>query len=151
MPQFLGEYDCKVDVKGRMRLPSDLVKQLDGLEQSGFVMNRGFDKCLTLYPKTEWDKITQELSKLNQYVKKNRNFVRYFFRGATEINVDNSDRILIKKSLKEYANINKDVFITCYLNKIEIWATEEYNDLLTDDGDQFSDLAEDVMGNIINV
>lgn len=151
MPHFLGEYDCKVDVKGRMRLPSQLIKQFGGLEQSGFVMNRGFEKCLNLYPKAEWDKITQELSKLNQYVKKNRDFIRYFFRGATEINIDNSDRILIKKSLKEYANIDKDVFIICYLNKIEIWAIEGYKDVLTDDGEQFSDLAEDVMGNINNV
>jgi MraZ protein len=148
MTQFLGEYDCKIDAKGRMRLPSQLIKQFDGLEQSGFVMNRGFEKCLTLYPKIEWDKITKELGQLNQYVKKNRNFIRYFFRGATELNIDNSDRILIKKNLKDYANINKDVVITCFLNKIEIWAAEEYGDLLEDEPMEFADLAEDVMGNI---
>ena len=111
-------------------------------------MNRGFEKCLTLYPKAEWDKITKELSQLNQYVKKNRNFVRYFFRGATELSIDSSDRILIKKNLKEYAGIDKDVVITCFLNKIEIWAGEEYGDLLEDEPMEFSDLAEDVMGNI---
>ena len=111
-------------------------------------MNRGFEKCLTLYPKIEWDKITKELGQLNQYVKKNRNFIRYFFRGATELNIDNSDRILIKKNLKDYANINKDVVITCFLNKIEIWAAEEYGDLLEDEPMEFADLAEDVMGNI---
>ena len=148
MTQFLGEYDCKIDAKGRMRLPSQLIKQFDGLEQSGFVMNRGFEKCLTLYPKIEWDKITKELGQLNQYVKKNRNFIRYFFRGATELNIDNSDRILIKKNLKDYANINKDVVITCFLNKIEIWAAEEYGDLLEDEPMEFADLAEDVIGNI---
>ena len=148
MLKFLGEYDCKVDVKGRMRLPSQLIKQFDGLEQSGFVMNRGFEKCLTLYPKIEWDKITEELGQLNQYVKKNRNFMRYFFRGATELNIDSSDRILIKKNLKDYANISKDVVIACFLNKIEIWAAEEYGNLLEDEPMDFSDLAEDIMGNI---
>ena len=61
-----------------MRLPSQLIKQFDGLEQSGFVMNRGFEKCLTLYPKIEWDKITEELGQLNQYVKKNRNLCAIF-------------------------------------------------------------------------
>ena len=65
-----------------------------------------------------------------------------------ELNIDNSDRILIKKNLKDYANINKDVVITCFLNKIEIWAAEEYGDLLEDEPMEFADLAEDVMGNI---
>lgn len=146
MPQFLGEYECKVDAKGRMRLPSQLMRQLDGLAQDGFVMNRGFEKCLTLYPKAEWDRITKELSQLNQYVKKNRAFVRYFLRGATELTIDSSDRILLKKALKEYAGVNKDVVIAGYFNKIEIWAAEEYGDLLEDEPMDFANLAEEVMG-----
>jgi MraZ protein len=150
MSQFLGEYDCKVDAKGRMRLPSQLIKQFDGLEQSGFIMNRGLDKCLTLYPKAEWDKITNELGKLNQYVKKNRDFIRFFFRGATEVTLDSSDRILIKKNLKEYAGIDSDVYITCFLNKIELWAGEESENLIEDKPELYSDLAEEVMGNINN-
>lgn len=146
MPQFLGEYECKVDAKGRMRLPSQLMRQLDGLAQDGFVMNRGFEKCLTLYPKAEWDRITKELSQLNQYVKKNRAFVRYFLRGATELTIDSSDRLLLKKALKEYAGVNKDVVIAGYFNKIEIWAAEEYGDLLEDEPMDFANLAEEVMG-----
>lgn len=81
MPQFLGEYECKVDAKGRLRLPSLLLKQLNGAEQAGFVMNRGFEKCLVLHPKHEWERITTELNELNLYVQKNRDFLRFFLEG----------------------------------------------------------------------
>jgi MraZ protein len=147
MPQFLGEYDCKMDAKGRMKLPSNLIKQFDGLERDGFVMNCGFEPCLVLYPKTEWDRITAELEELNQYEPKNRRFIRYFFRGASEINVDSTERILIPRKLQEYAKMTKDIIVFAYLNKIEIWSTEQYNAFIGEEPEDFSSLAMQVMGN----
>lgn len=150
MANFLGEYDCKLDAKGRFILPSGLKKQVPTEANGQFVVNRGFEKCLVLYPQNEWDKITAEINKLNQFVKKNRDFLRYFFRGATEVALDGSDRLLLPKRLKEYANINKEIVLFAHTNKIEIWAQGEYDNLLSDEPEDFADLAEQVMGNANN-
>ena len=99
MTNFIGEFECKLDAKGRLMLPSSLRKQLDPAAQERFVMNRGFEKCLVLYPKNDWEYISAEVNKLNQYVKKNREFIRYFYRGATELGLDGTGRMLFPKRL----------------------------------------------------
>lgn len=146
MTQFLGEYAVKIDTKGRFMLPSGLKKQVPEKAENTFVINRGFEKCLSLYPKNEWDTIAGKLNKLNQYVKKNRDFIRYFFRGATEVTLDGTSRLLLPKQLIDYANIQKEMVLFGYTNKIEIWAKELYNNMLTDEPEEFSQLAESVMG-----
>ena len=147
MTSFIGEFDCKVDAKGRVMMPSGLRKQLDPEAQEKFVLNRGFEKCLVLYPKNVWTNISAEISKLNQYKKKNREFIRYFYRGATEISLDGTGRILFPKRLLNYAAIAKEVVLFAYFDRIEVWDKNTYDNLLTDEPDDFSNLAEEVMGN----
>ena len=147
MASFIGEFDCKVDAKGRVMMPSGLRKQLDPEAQETFVLNRGFEKCLVLYPKNVWASISSEISKLNQYKKKNREFIRYFYRGATELSLDGTGRILFPKRLLNYAAISKEVVLFAYFDRIEIWDKKTYDNLLTDEPDDFSRLAEEVMGN----
>ena len=146
MPQLLGEYECKIDAKGRMRMPSPLIRQLGPEGTHTFVINRGIEKCLTLYPKSVWEKIRLKVSRLNTYVKKNRDFIRYFYRGASEVVLDGSDRILFSKRLTEYAGIKKDVILFAVNDRIEIWAKETFDQLMDEEPADFSDLAEDVMG-----
>jgi MraZ protein len=129
-------------------MPSGLLKQLKGLESEGFVANRGFEKCIALYPNREWKKIAAEINGLNLYVKKNRDFVRYFFRGATEMEIDSSERLLIPKSLLEYIGANKELVLFAYFNRIEIWAKELYGNILDDEPNDFAQLAEEVMGSL---
>ena len=150
MSYLLGEYECKVDAKGRFVLPSGLKKQLMEGDQDSFVINRGFEKNLTLYPQSEWAKISQEVNSLNLYNKKNREFVRYFFRGATEVVPDNSNRLLLTKPLLEYAGINSDLVLFAYGQRVEIWAKEAYEALMQSEPDDFSVLAEEVMGKLSN-
>jgi MraZ protein len=145
--QLMGEYECRLDPKGRLRLPSDLLSQLGEREGLSFVMNRGFENCLTLYPKVVWDKISQEINSLNQFVKKNREFARYFLRGATPMDLDSADRLLLPKRLQEWAGIDKDVIVSAINNRIEIWAKDQYDQILADEPEDYSDLAEDVLGN----
>ncbi|MEL7118770.1 MAG: division/cell wall cluster transcriptional repressor MraZ [Bacteroidota bacterium] len=144
--QLLGEYECKMDAKGRMRLPSGLIGQLGEKETYNFVINRGFEKHLMLYPEEVWDRITEEINELNLYNKKNRDFVRYFYRGAQKVTMDSADRILVTKRLLEYAEVDKDVILSAYNDRIEIWSKEEYEFMLDEEPDDFSDLAEDVLG-----
>jgi MraZ protein len=146
MTNFIGEFECKLDAKGRIMLPSSLRKQLDPAAQESFVMNRGFEKCLVLYPKNDWEYISAEVNKLNQYVKKNREFTRYFYRGATELGLDGTGRILFPKRLLEYAGAEKELVLFAHGNRIEVWDKKAYNNLLTDEPDEFAKLAEEVMG-----
>lgn len=148
MSHFLGEFDCKLDAKGRMMIPSSLKKQLPEAEREGLVINRGFEKHLVIYTKKEWDNITEELSKLNAYEKKSRDFIRYFTRGATELSLDSANRILFPKALMEYAGISGEVVLSCVLNKIEVWAKDAYDSQMDNEPENFANLAEEVMGSL---
>lgn len=149
---MLGEYDCKIDAKGRMRMPSGLIGQLgESDDPLTFVINRGFEKCLMLYPEPVWEKITAEINQLNIYNKKNRNFVRYFYRGAHKVALDSADRILVTRRLLEYADIDRDVILSAYNDRIEVWAKDEYDRMMDDEPDDFSDLAEEVLGKVNGV
>lgn len=150
MANFIGEFECKIDAKGRVMIPSGLRKQLDPAAQERFVLNRGFEKCLVLYPKNEWEDISAEVNKLNQYVKKNREFVRYFYRGASELGLDTTGRVLFPKRMLDYAAVEKEVVLFAYSNRIEVWDKATYDGLLTDEPDDFAALAEEVMGNAGN-
>ncbi|QJD97373.1 division/cell wall cluster transcriptional repressor MraZ [Mucilaginibacter robiniae] len=146
MSHFLGEFDCKLDAKGRMMIPAGLKKQLPEAEREGLVINRGFEKHLVIYTRKEWDKIVDDLSKLNQYEKKTREFIRYFTRGATELTLDSSNRVLLPKNLLEYAGISTDVVLACQFNKIEVWNQAAYDEQMDNAPENFADLAEEVMG-----
>lgn len=147
MVQLLGEFDCKLDAKGRLMVPSGLKKQLPNVEQEGLVVNRGFEKHLVIYPKKVWEGIVEELSKLNQYEKKNREFIRFFTRGAMELTLDVSGRVNLPKSLLEFAGIHTEVVLACQFDKIELWAKDAYDSLLDSEPEDFANLAEEVMGN----
>ena len=147
MTQLIGEFDCKLDAKGRLMVPSSLKKQLPSVEQDGLVVNRGFEKHLVIYPRKVYEGIVSELSKLNQYEKKTRDFIRYFTRGASELSLDASGRVLLPKALLEFAGIQGDVVLACQFDKIEVWSKAAYDDLLDNEPENFANLAEEVMGN----
>ncbi|MFZ4426799.1 MAG: division/cell wall cluster transcriptional repressor MraZ [Saprospiraceae bacterium] len=146
MYQLIGAYECKIDDKGRMRLPSGLIGQLGDREAYTFVVNRGFEKCLMLYIEEVWEKTSAEVNRLNLYNKKHRDFVRYFYRGAQKVVMDSADRILIGKLLLDYAGIDKEVVLSAYNDRIEIWSKTEYERMLGEEPDDFSDLAQEVLG-----
>ncbi len=148
MSHFLGEFECKLDAKGRMMIPAGLKRQLPEAEREGLVINRGFEKHLVIYTRKEWDKIVDDLSKLNQYEKRTREFIRYFTRGASELALDAANRVLLPKALLEYAGISADVVLACQFNKIEVWDQKAYDAQMDNAPENFANLAEDVMGGI---
>lgn len=147
MYKFTGEYECKVDAKGRVRVPSSLVQQIPNLDL-GFVLNRGFEKHLILYPKEVWGVKTTEIDRLNIYNKTHRQAIRYFYRGATEVSLDSNDRLLIPKNLIEYAEIGSDIVLFAYQDRIELWSKEKYEEMIDNEPDDFSDIANAVFGSI---
>lgn len=147
MIQLLGEYVCKIDAKGRLMVPAGIKKQLPNIEEDGLIINRGFEKCLTIYPKQVWNGIATEISKLNQFEEKTREFNRFFLRGVSELQLDASGRVLLPKTLLDWAAIESDVVLVCQFDKIEMWSKAAYDQLLDNEPENFAKLAEEVMGN----
>ncbi len=148
MTGLIGEFECKVDVKGRFMFPVNLRKQLDVAFEKGFVINRNLhQKCLVLYPIAEWEKLNKKLSKLNRLIKANDVFVRKFTGGATGCEADSAGRILLPKALNEYADIKTDIKVLGSNNVIEIWDKKLYEDFLEQDVD-IEKLAQDVLGGL---
>ncbi len=146
MSGFIGEFPCTMDAKGRFNVPAALLKQVPAKEQKRFVVHRGIEKHLVLYTKKEWEKISAEINELNLYISKNRDFIRKFNRGATEVELDTTSRLLLPKSLTDYAGINRDIVLFAYGNRVEIWSENGYAKMLKEDKDDFAALAEEVMG-----
>lgn len=147
MNYLIGEYECKLDAKGRMVVPAALKRQLPDVERDGLVVNRGFEQNLVIYTRKEWNKILKQLSRLNQFQPKNRDFVRKFMSGATELMLDSVGRVLLPKGLLEYAEIGSELVLACNLEKIEVWAKVAYDEQMGKlSEDDFSDLAAQVMG-----
>jgi MraZ protein len=143
---FIGEYESTIDAKGRFLLPSGFKKQLPEAESALFVLNRGFEKCLTLYPLQSWKPIFKDISQLNDFDPKVRAFRRYFLNGATQVELDNAGRLLLPKNLMEYASLEKDIVLVSGLNKIEIWDKTKYQQFFDDmSPEAFSNLANEVM------
>ena len=146
MSGFIGEFPCTVDTKGRFLLPGGLKKQIPAKEQKHFVVHRGIEKHLVIYTKKEWLRISEEVNQLNLYVKKNREFLRKFNRGAMEIELDGTNRVLIPKTLLDYAGIDKDIILFAFGNRVEVWAEKEYERMMKEESADFASLAEEVMG-----
>jgi len=142
---FHGEYEATIDSKGRFLLPGGLKKQMPE-EESRFIISRGFEKCLTLYPIKSWELIISKLSLLNDFDPKVRQFRRQFLGGASEVELDSAGRLLLPSSLKEFAGLGKDITLAAAIDRFEIWDSGKYKQLFEDFSPEgFSDLAKEVM------
>ncbi|HMT75021.1 MAG TPA: division/cell wall cluster transcriptional repressor MraZ [Chitinophagaceae bacterium] len=147
MTGFLGEYEATLDAKGRFLLPSGFKKQLPEGEAEKFVINRGFEKCLTLYPMKTWEPLFAKIAGLNEFDPKQREFRRAFLNGATYVEPDTAGRILLPPSLKAYAEMTKDIVLMATGDKIEIWDSNKYKQFFDSiSSDALSDLGSQVLG-----
>lgn len=149
MVNLIGTYECTLDSKGRMLLPSGLKKQMNTLLQEGFVLKRSvFQPCLELHPMSEWNQVMGKINKLNRFVKKNNDFIRQFTAGLKNVEIDTSGRLQISKDLIQFAKLEKNIVVAAAINVIEIWDKNLYEDSVNVNDLDFANLAEEVMGNI---
>lgn len=147
MTNLTGEYECRLDPKGRVMLPADLKRKMPSDTQGSFVLLRGFEECLVLYPQNVWNEIVGNIKEnYDPFDEDHRQFLRYFYRGASEIELDGSSRLLIPKSLLEYAGIDRDLVMFAILDHVEIWSKETYGQTLSNQPKEISQLAKEVMG-----
>ncbi len=150
MAGLVGEFEVKLDDKGRFLFPSGLRKQLPPASQRDFMLNKGFEDCLTLYPLPDWEKISERLSKMNLFKPKNRMFYRLFHQGAKQVALDNAGRVLIPSALVERVGLLQELMLIAYNDRIEIWDKSKYFNVIEGNMADFADLANDVMGDLDN-
>ncbi|MDR2835538.1 MAG: hypothetical protein LBV69_04975 [Bacteroidales bacterium] len=145
---FVGEYIGKVDEKGRIVMPFQLLRQLPEEQQKeSFVIKKDiYENCLLLFPINEWNNQTSILKKrLNPFNKKHDKFLKEYYRGTAEIILDKSNRILIPKRLLEYLKNSNDLIFAAQEGKIAIWAKDVYEKQALND-QEFAELAEEILG-----
>ncbi len=120
---LLGEYNHNLDTKGRVSVPSKFREDLG----ESFIVTKGLDNCLFAYSKKEWETFEAKLKSLPMTNTNARNFIRFFFSGATECEIDKLGRINIPSVLREYAGLKKDITIIGVSTRIEIWDKEKWN------------------------
>ena len=151
MLNLLGEFDCRLDAKGRLVLPALLRKQLGKEADAGFVMNRDVHApCLVLYPNSVWEKTSQQLRRLNRFVKANADFIRRFTGGATPVSPDPTGRMLLPYALMKDARMGNDIKLIGADDRIEVWDAKAYADMRKDETVDMSSLSESVMGALGN-
>mgnify|MGYP005992004213 CR=1 FL=1 len=148
MSGLVGEYEVKLDAKGRFLFPSHLRRQLSPAAQENFMLNKGFEECLTLYPMNEWDKLSEKLSKLNLFKPKNRMFYRLFHQGAKQIALDSAGRVHISVAHMDRVGLKKEAMLIAYNDRIEIWDKSKYLETIEGNMADFADLADEVMGDL---
>lgn len=121
---LVGNYTCRLDDKGRLKLPSELLDQLGPENGTTFVLNKGFRDNLDLYPIRTWNDYVAKLSTVPDYSEDVMNFRLEFYRDASRVVKDGADRLLLSKELLERYGIERDVKLICIGDKIGIWKTE---------------------------
>lgn len=119
---LMGKYQNSIDAKGRMIVPSKYRLELG----HQCVLTRGIDKCLYIYPMSQWEKFMEKLSALPTADPNARAFVRHFYANAVECDIDKQGRMGIPQELRDYANIEKELVTVGLLDKIEIWSKAEW-------------------------
>ncbi|MFJ5765282.1 division/cell wall cluster transcriptional repressor MraZ [Lysinibacillus sp. NPDC093210] len=139
---FMGEYQHSVDAKGRLIVPAKFREALG----ETFVVTRGLDNCLFGYPMDEWRKLEEKLKGLPMTKKDTRAFARFFFSGATEVEIDKQGRINIPSTLVQHAHLVKECIVLGVSNRIEIWAKDAWETYFTESEQSFNEIAENMIG-----
>ena len=143
---FMGEYHHTIDDKGRLTIPSKIRYELG----ENFIVTRGLDGCLFVYPKETWESLIVKYQDLPN-VKDARNFMRFFLSGANNQEFDRQGRINISSPLIKYAEIIKDCVIIGVGDHLEIWSDERWNGFVAANEDSFSEMADKLFSGDLNI
>ncbi len=135
---FMGEFQHSIDEKGRIIIPA----KFRDLLGTSFVVTRGLDQCLFVYPQSEWEVLEQKLKALPLMKSDARAFTRFFFSGATECEWDKQGRVNLPATLRQYAKLEKDCVVLGVSNRVEIWSRDTWELYFQQSEDTFNEIAE---------
>lgn len=146
MASFKGQAEYSVDSKGRVAIPAKMRSALSPEAKNSFIVTRGFEKCITLFPLDEWERKEEQIASLNMYRSEARDFVRMIMMWAEEVSLDSQGRITVPKPLMEFAEIRETVLIIGSMDHIEIWDPKAFGAWQEGRGSDYATLAERVLG-----
>ena len=149
MLNLLGDHQCKLDNKGRLLFPAKLRKQMEEVVHRGLVVNRNVhEPCLTIYTMPEWEKIQQDVARLNRHSQVHASYIRKFLNGAELIELDTVGRLTIPAAMLEYAQVdlkqNNEVVLLGLFEKIELWSKENHRKMVSGEGIDYNAIADEV-------
>ncbi len=136
---FRGSFEHTVDSKGRVSIPSKFRDIIADRYEGRLVLAMDFDRCLTVYPLEEWEKLEEKIKTLPMMQKEVKEFMRFFFSSATECELDKQGRILIPPAHRDRSGITKNVMVVGIMNKIEIWDAVAWEARNTQNGDKIGE------------
>lgn len=137
---FIGEFYCKVDAKGRLALPVKFREQLE----EPFIITRGLDNCIDLFPMETWKKRVEKLEDIKISDQKQRAFSRLLLSGAKDVEFDQQGRIMVPKALLTFANLEKDAVVIGANNRIEIWAKDKWDEYIANSLENIDEIVDDL-------
>ncbi len=135
---FMGEFQHSVDDKGRLIMPAKFRESLG----DAFVVTRGLDECLFVYPKMEWNQLADKLRTLSLMKSDARAFTRFFFSGASECEWDKQGRVTLPSNLREHAKLEKDCVVIGVSSRVEIWSKARWEQYVSQSETSFNEIAE---------
>ena len=144
---FMGEYHHTIDEKGRIIIPAKFREMLGDT----FIVTRGIENCLFVYPNDEWQKIVTKLESLPFTKRDARQFVRFFLSGATNAEFDKQGRVNLTSPLIDYARLQKDCVVIGTGSRLEIWSKEDWDSFFDSAKDNMSDIAENLFNESVNL
>jgi MraZ protein len=145
MSSFKGSYEYSVDNKGRINIPARLRRYVSVEANDTFVVTRGYEQCLFVYPLDEWNKLEQSIRELSATNPKHRFFMRTLLERATECQLDGQSRITIPKELLQFAGIENEVLILGVLERIEVWNPSGYREYQKSQSESYENVAQNVL------
>ena len=147
MSSFKGSFTYTVDSKGRINIPAKMRKNLAPEANNSFVITRGFESCIFLYPQDEWVRLEQSIRKLSPTNPQHRFFTRALLQWATDAELDGQSRINLPKELMQFAGVENEVFILGVHERIEVWNPKTYQEYLSGQKEDYIKVAETVFQN----
>jgi len=141
---FYGEHEHTIDRKGRLIIPSRFREAMKEHYVEKFVVTRGLDRCLFLFPDDEWRAQENRFKAMSFTKQESRFFNRFYFSGAAELGADRQGRVLIPNYLKDFAGIKRDVIVVGLSNRIEIWDKEEWKKFYEQNKQSYEAIAEKI-------
>jgi MraZ protein len=145
MSSFKGSYSYSVDSKGRINIPAKLKKYVSPDANDTFIVTRGFEKCLFLYPLDEWNGLESSIRGLSSSNSQHRFITRTLLQYATESQLDGQSRITIPRELLQFAGIDDQVLIIGVLERIEVWNPKEYDAYMSSQTESYENVAQSVL------
>ncbi len=138
---FLGTHTPRLDDKGRLILPAKFREQLE----AGVVVTRGQERCLYVFPVSEFERLAEQLRQAPVTSKQARDYLRVFLSGASDEELDKSGRVTIPPMLRQYAGLNRDCAVIGAGQRVEIWDLQAWETYLAEQEQAFAEQAEEVV------